>query len=95
MEDTFEQRVRAAAAAAWWTVLAVAILVTVQWVVYMIVMASRPAWVLWLWGPGVTWPFVQTIWFSGTAILKMFVWLLAVVAFWLTLWASQLRKRMR
>ncbi len=94
MEETFEKRVRAAGAAAWWTVLIGIIVVAIQWFAYLAVVALQPAWFLRLWGPGVTWPFVQTVWFWGTAVLKLFLWVLAVVALWLTLWARQLRKRM-
>jgi hypothetical protein len=46
-----------------------------------------------MWGPGVDWAFVQTVWFWAIAILKFSVWLLALVVIWLTLWAWQLRKR--
>jgi hypothetical protein len=33
------------------------------------------------------------VWFWAIAILKFCVWLLALVALWLTLWARQLRKQ--
>ena len=46
-----------------------------------------------MWGPNLDWAFVQMVWFWGIAVLKFVVWLMALVALWLTLWARQLRKR--
>ena len=93
MNDQFEKRVRSAAVAGWWVVLIAAGFLLLQWFAYLAVMAARPAWVLSMWGPDVTWAFVQMVWFWGVAILKFLVWLLALIALWLTLWARQLRKR--
>jgi hypothetical protein len=94
MEDTFEKRVRAAANAAWWTILVGLIFLAFQWIAYLIVMAAHPALLLRLWGPETTWPFVQTVWFFGIAVFKLFLGMLALVALWLTVWAQQLRKQM-
>lgn len=93
MEDIFEKRVRAAAKAAWWTILVGIIFLVIQWFAYLGVMSVRPAWLLTLWGPDTTWPFVQVVWFWGTAVFKLFVWMVAVTALWLTLWARELRKQ--
>lgn len=93
MEDIFKKRLKAETHAAWWTVLAGIILVTVQWLAYMIFMASRPGWLPSLRGPGMTWPFVQTVWFWAAAGLKAFLWILALVALRLTFWSRQLRKQ--
>jgi hypothetical protein len=93
MNDAFEKRVKAAAVAGWWTLLIAVGFFLIQWIAYLLVMSARPAWLLALWGPGTTWSFVQTVWFWGIAIMKICIWPLALVAFWLTLWARQLRKR--
>jgi hypothetical protein len=93
MNDSFENRMRAAAVAGWWTLLIAVGFITLQWVVYLVVMAARPPWLLSMWGPGVDWAFVQNVWFWAIAILKFVVWLSALVVIWLTLWARQLRKR--
>lgn len=93
MNDVFEKRVRAAAVAGWWTLLAAVGFILVQWVAYLLLMSSRPAWLLSFWGPDMTWNFAQTIWFWALAIMKILIWPLALVALWLTLWARQLRKR--
>jgi uncharacterized membrane protein (Fun14 family) len=92
MNDPFERKVQAAAVAAWWVVLIGVAVVVVQWLAYLAVISARPAWVMSLWGPGVDWPFVQTVWFWGIATLKFIVWLLVLIALWLTLWARRLRK---
>jgi hypothetical protein len=94
MNDVFEKRVRAAAIASWWMVLFTIGFVVLQWIVYLAVMKARPAWVLSAWGPNFDWAFVHAVWFWVIAALKFFVWLLVLIALWLTLWARQLRKRL-
>ena len=93
MDDNFERRVSAAAVAGWWTLLIAVGFITVLWVIYLFVMSARPVWLLAMWGPGVDWAIVQKVWFSAIAMLKFIVWLMALAATWLTLWARQLRKR--
>ena len=93
MNDVFEKRVRAAAVAGWWTLLVDIGFLLIQWIGYLLVMSAHPAWLLSLWGPDITWSFVQTVWFWGLTILKVSVWPLALMNLWLTLWARQLRKR--
>jgi hypothetical protein len=96
MNDPFERRVRAAAVAGWWVVLIGYALLLVTWVAYLVLVSGRPAWLLVLWGQGdVSWAFMQTVslWFMG--VFKLFIWILILVALWLTLWARQLRKQDR
>jgi hypothetical protein len=92
MNDSFEKKVRAAAVASWWVVLIGYALLTATWVVYLILVTNRPAWLLSMWGHDVTWDFMQTVslWFLGG--FKLFLWFLVLVALWLTLCARQLRK---
>jgi hypothetical protein len=91
MNDVFEKKVRAAAIAGWWTLLIAAGFLLLQWIVYLAVMTGRPAWLLSWCGPDITWPFIQTVWFWAVSILKLCLWLLALVVIWLTLWARQLK----
>jgi hypothetical protein len=93
MADAFETRVRAAAIAGWWTLLIAVAFLTLQWLAYLVVMSTRPGWLLSLWGPDTTWSFVQSVWFWATAIFKFCLWLLALLVLWLTLWSRQLQKR--
>ncbi len=88
----FERKVRTAAAAGWWTLLIAAAVLVVQWFAYLLIFAVRPAWVLWLWGPGVTWEYARSVWWVGTAALKLSLVVLAVPCLWLTLWARHLRE---
>jgi hypothetical protein len=92
MNDPFEKKVMAAAVAGWWGILIGDALLTVTWVVYLVLVSSRPAWMLAMWGQNVSWDFMQVVslWFMG--ILKLFLWILVLIALWLTLWARQLRK---
>jgi hypothetical protein len=93
MNDAFQQRVRAAAVAGWWTVLvAISFLVSV-WILFLVLMSARPPWLQWMFGSGVSWDYVQNVWFWAISIFKMCVWLLALMVVWLTLWANQLEKR--
>ncbi len=93
MNDIFEKRGRAAAIAGWWTVLIAVGFIILVWVIYLVVMSARPAWLLSMWGPGADWPFVQHVWFWAIVFLKFVLWLMALATIWLTLWARQLRKQ--
>ena len=95
MDDTLHVKVHAAAEAAWWTCLIASAFFVVQWIAYLGVMATRPAWVVSFWGPGATWESIRTLWFQALVVLKLTLWLLVLAALWLTLWAKQLRKRAR
>lgn len=92
MNDDLERKVQGAAVAGWWTVLVAAAVLLLQWVAYLFVMSSRPAFVLTLWGSGTSWLEVHDLWLLGTGFLKIFVFILAIPCLWLTLWARQLRK---
>jgi hypothetical protein len=46
-----------------------------------------------MWGPDFDWVFVQMVWFWAIAILKFLVWLMVLVALWLTFWATLLERR--
>lgn len=95
MDDTFQARVGAAAAAAWWTFLIASAFFALQWLLYLAVMAVQPPWVVSFWGPGATWESIRTAWFLALTFLKLTLWLVVLAALWLTLWAKQLRKRVR
>jgi hypothetical protein len=92
MNNTFENKVRAAAAAGWWVILIGFALLTLTWVVYRALVSARPAWALAMWGQDVSWDHMQVVslWFLG--VFKLFLWFLILVVLWLTLWARQLRK---
>jgi hypothetical protein len=92
MNDVFEPQVRAAAVAAWRVVLLAAGVLVASWIAYLVVIPARPPWLLSLWGPGLTWDYVQNIWLWAIAVFKMAVWLMVMAALWLTLWARQMRK---
>jgi hypothetical protein len=93
MNDNTERKACCAAVAGWWTVIYVLAFVLLQWLLYLLFMSTRPAWLLSLWGPGTTWEYVQRIWFLGIAAAKVSCFALAIVSLWLTLWARQLRKK--
>ena len=85
MSDELAKKVRAAAGAAWCTVLIGALWLTV--------MTRRPEWVRTLWGGGdLTWDNIQiiTLWFFG--VFKVILFLVLFTAIWLSLWHRRLRK---
>jgi hypothetical protein len=92
LNDIFQRKVSAAAVAGWWTLLVAVVFLLIQWIVYLFIMNARPEWLLDLWGPGISWSYVQNLWFWIAAIFKMCVWLMTLAVIWLTLWARQLRK---
>jgi len=93
MNDAFEKKVRAAAIAGWWTLLIAAGFLTLQWIAYLLVVSSRPAWLLSLWGKEASWSTVQNVWLWFLAVFKFCLWLLTLLVLWLTLWARQLRRQ--
>jgi hypothetical protein len=92
VNSTFEKKVRTAAIAGWWVALIALAFVALQWIIYLAVVHARPGWVLSMWGPNLDWPFVQIVWFWGIAVMKFVLWLVVLIALWLTLWARQLKK---
>ena len=93
MNDELAHRVRSAAIAGWWTLLIASLFLAFQWVAYLIIMNSRPDWLLRFWGGhAVTWTHIQATWIEMTAAFKLIVWVGAMIAIWLTLWARGLRK---
>ena len=92
MNDPFEKKIRAAAVAAWWVVLIAAGFLTLVWLLYLAAMNTRPGWMLAMWGTDVNWAFFQNVCLWALVVFKLCVWLMALVALWLTLLARQLRK---
>ena len=92
MDDVFQRRVRTAAGAAWWTVLIAIVFLTLAWFLFQGIVSTRPAWYQALLGPGVSWERLQDVALWAFAIFKICVWLMALVALWLTLWAGRLRR---
>ncbi|HEY4761600.1 MAG TPA: hypothetical protein VIH42_13545 [Thermoguttaceae bacterium] len=92
MNDNFEKRIRAAAVAGWWMLLIAACFLAIQWIAYLIIMGTKPEWVRSMWGPELSWSYVQNAWFWMAAIFKLCIWVMAMLVIWLTLWARQLRK---
>jgi len=94
MDDVFVKRVRAAVGAAWRTLVISAVLMTASWGGFLLIMHTRPAWVLALWGGGaLTWDQVQTtaIWFYG--VFKIALLLSAMATVFLALWARRLARQ--
>ena len=92
MNDSFERKVRSAGVAGWWTLVAGAAVLMVQWFAYLFIGRARPAWATFLLGSGMTWDSFLNVWWLTTVYLKGLLFVLALSCLWLTLWARQLRK---
>ncbi len=90
MDNAFRAKVRAAAVAAWWTLLIAWALVVFVWLVYLLAMQVRPGWFLSLVGPGATWEILGPIWFKAVLLMKLTLWPIGIAAVWLSLWARRL-----
>ena len=93
-EVTFEQGLKAAAGAAWRTVLIAAILLTIGWGMFSVWMHVQPGWMLHVWGaPDLGWKHMQQIGIMVMASLKV-VWTVgAFLTLFLVLWARRLRSQ--
>ena len=93
MNEELAHRVGAAARAAWWTILVAVLFLTVQWLVFLAVARCPrvPCWMSCLWG-GADWTTIRTAWLWLTGVFKLVVWLAAMLALWLSLWARRLRR---
>ena len=92
MDDIFTKRVRAAAAAGWWTILIVYCFLILQWLLYLFIMSGQPSWMLKLMGAGLTWQTYQTLWLWGMLVFKLGILLMAVIVVWLTVWGRRLSR---
>lgn len=95
MDEMFIGKVRAAAVAGWWTILIAYCILLIQWLAYIIIMARHPMGMQCLWGEGVTWPEIRTIWLWAMVAFKFVVGTMIFVSLWLTFWARQLSKKQR
>jgi hypothetical protein len=93
MDDLFTKKVRTAAVAGWWTLLIAYGILLVQWLAYLLIMAKQQAGILFIWGNGITWPEIRTIWLWGMVAYKLSVGIMLFIVIWLTLWARQLVKK--
>ncbi len=78
--------VRSAAVAGWWTVLIAAIWITIAWLVWRVVIKSKPAWLMKLWGFDLSWDQVQLAMFYAMAIMKIILFICILICIWLSLW---------
>ena len=92
MDEIFIKKARASAVAEWWTVLIAYCILLIQWLAYLLIMPRQPAGMLSLWGEGVTWPEIRTIWLWAMVAYKLGLAMLIFVVIWQTLWARKLTK---
>jgi len=93
MDELFIKKVKAAAAAGWWTVLVAYCILLIQWFAYLIIIPRQPAGMLCFWGEGITWQEIRTIWLWAMVAYKICVAMMIFASIWLTIWAKQLSKK--
>jgi hypothetical protein len=91
--NTFDERLRAAIRAGWWSIGLAAGVLVLQWIAYLAIVARQPSWFLWLWGHDATWAQVQSVWLVAMAAFKLSVLVLALILVWATVWRRMLAKR--
>jgi len=93
MEDGLVKRLQSATRAAWWTVLIGAAWMLIAWGVWMVILQSRPDWLLTLWGGGILdWKRVHLLMLLFMGVFKIILFLGVMAAIWLTLWTRQLKR---
>jgi hypothetical protein len=94
MSDPLATRVKAAAGAAWWTVLAGAAFLTFGWLAFVFVLMTEPQWLLFLWGgkEHLTWDEVQHLALTFVGAYKVVLFAVLLIAVWLSLWTRKLMK---
>jgi len=92
MDELFIKKVKAAAAAGWWTVLIAYCILLIQWFAYFII-PRQMAGMLCFWGEGITWQEIRTLWLGAMVVYKIGVAMMIFAALWLTIWARQLAKK--
>ncbi len=92
MTDKFENRLRLAVRAGWLTFLIAFVIFLIQWIMYLVLVPAQPAWLFRMWGPGTSWLEIRLVWFWFMAVFKFFLFIVAFILIWLTLWARLLGK---
>lgn len=80
---TIQSKVRAAAIAGWCVVLIATALLIVSRVSSLVIISAKPSWLLSMWGPDLSWAYIQYVWFWAIVTSKLIVWVMALAAMWL------------
>lgn len=91
MNDLLYNKLRAAAGAAWWTLLVgFGILLLVSaW--FILALHIRPDWAPPVWA-GVSWDTVEGVGLTIIATFKLLLWMILLVAVFLSVWARRLKR---
>ena len=92
MNELFAKRVRAAAMAAWWTLLVGVGMLLLAAGAFHHILRARPEWVVSMWGPDMTWATMQTLGLWMIAVFRLLLWLLFLTTVWLTIWSAKLKR---
>ena len=66
-----------------------------QWLIYLRVTAAPPGWFVAMWGAGLEWSNVQSLWMGTILAMKVLLWLHVMLVLWGALWLSMLGKQRR
>ena len=94
MADTFTARVRSAAVAGWWTILIMAVWMTLSWLAWIGMLSAKPDFMLAMWGgDAMTWAQMHEMVVTFFAVFKMVILTFLIATIWLSLRARQLRRQ--
>jgi hypothetical protein len=93
MNADLAKRVRAAAGAAWMTVVIGWLFMAAAWVGVVFLLRQKPEWAITVWGGGeVQWSDLHRIYIIFFGVLKAILWVMLMVAIWLSGWHRRLRR---
>jgi len=91
--ELIRRNVRAAATGVWTAVIIAAVWLTFAWIVWLLLLYSKPGWVLALWGGGeLTWKHVQLICLAFMGLAKLGLFAMVLVGIALTVWQRILKR---
>ena len=94
MSDALAQRVRAAAAAGWKTVILFWALMVASWIGVLLILHYEPDFVMTLIGSrSMDWDKLQMLYIEYFAVFKMILLVLLIAVVWLSFWGRRLTKQ--
>lgn len=87
MNAELREIICSAAVAGWWTVLIGAGWLTISWLIWGVILRTKPGWLQRLWGVDMDWKEIQSIMITFMAVAKLILFVALLITIWLSLWA--------
>jgi len=92
VDGLFEKKLKAALRAGLWVWGIAYGILWIQWIAYLFFVGTKPDWLQFLWGQGVSWSQIQEVWLNAMVFYKVCCWMFALVLLWLALWLREWKK---